>query len=98
LLLGMRWKSNWKYWNTLGKAVKPSKLSCKTSRWKSFEPAFNHVNPASSQAEPQRFTCSHYLEYTMSWKCIAPIGNTGGEMVSYGNWMFTLSPGLTIWQ
>lgn len=64
-------KSNWKYWNTLGKAVKPSKASCKASRWKSFEQAFNHGNPASSQAEPQRFTCAHYLEFTMDWKCIA---------------------------
>lgn len=80
-LSGMRWKSRWKYWNTLGKAVKPNKASCKASRWKSFQQAFNRVNSASSQVEPKRFTCAHYLEFTMNWKCTAPPRSNDGEMV-----------------
>lgn len=80
-LSGMRWKSNWKYWNTLGKAVKRSKASCKASRWKSFEQAFNRVNLASSQAKPQRFTCAHYVGFTTNWKCTAPTRSNDGEMV-----------------
>lgn len=39
------------------------------------------MDPGSSQAEPQRFTCTHYLEFTKKWKCIASIGNIEDEMI-----------------
>lgn len=39
------------------------------------------MDPASSQAEPQRFTCAHYLEFTKEWKRTASVGNTDDEMI-----------------
>lgn len=50
------------------------------------------MDPGSSQAEPQRFTCAHYLEFTKKWKRIASVGNIDDEMIFARKWTIYSKP------